>query len=160
MTPIRRGAVVLLLLGAVGGLCVHYEVTEDQREPYPAAEDIDADYDRYVEETILLVGTVESADYANGTAEIRIEHDEGTFTMTLRRFSVRVEPGGTVQAYGTLQPGRTMDVSKSVVVNESGGSALYKYGVSVVGAAVILLLFFRHWRIDLETLAFEVRDDG
>jgi hypothetical protein len=160
MTPIRRGALIVLLIGAVGGLCVHYEMTEDQREPYPTAGDIDADYDRHVGEMTLLFGAVESADYDNGTAVIRVEHDDGEFTLTLHRFFVRVDPGGTVQAYGTLEPDRTMDVSKSVVVNESGGSTLYKYGVSVVGAAVVLFIFFRYWRIDRETLSFEVRDDG
>ncbi len=158
MSPIRRGVMFLLLVGAIGGLCVHYEATEDQRDPYPAAEDIDADYDRYVGDTALLIGTVESVDRDVGTARLRVDHDGGAFTMTLAEFRTTVEPGGTVQAYGTLEAERTLRVSRTVVVNESGGSKLYKYAVSVAGAALVLGLFFRHWRINLETVAFEVRN--
>lgn len=160
MSPIRRGALVVVLLLAVGGLCVTYDVAEDAWSPYPSEAELDADYDRHVGETTLVFGTVERVDRDSKTARVRVEHEDGSFTLTLREFDAAVERGGIVQAYGTLEPDRTMRVSETVVVNRSGGSELYKYAVSLVGAALILLLFFRRWRVSFDPPGFETRGDA
>jgi hypothetical protein len=46
------------------------------------------------------------------------------------------------------------------VVNPSGSSLVYKYGTSLVGAALVLVVFFRYWRVDWGSLSLEVREDG
>ncbi|NHN48701.1 hypothetical protein G9464_14015 [Halostella sp. JP-L12] len=160
MTPAERGVLALVLLGAVFGLCVHYDATEERRWASPTAEQVAADYEGQVGETALLFGTVESVDRDAGTATIRVEHDDGEFAMVLVGFDADAAPGGVVQAYGTLEPDRRMSVRETVVVNESGGAELYKFVVSILGAALVLVLFFRHWRIDLDSPGFEVRDDA
>ena len=159
MTPTERGVLALVLLGAVFGLCAHHDGATD-RWASPTAEEIDASYDRYVGETVLLFGTVEAVDEGADAATIRVEHEEGEFEMDVDGVDADAEPGGIVQVYGTLEPDRRMTVSETVVVTESGGAELYKFAVSLVGAALVLALFFRHWRIDLDTLGFEVRDDA
>jgi len=159
MNSVERGVLALVLVGAVFGLCVHYDGATD-RWSSPSVEEIDGEYDRHVGETVLLFGIVENVDRNADTATVRVEHDGGEFEMVLTEFDADTEPGNIVQAYGTLEPDRRMTVRETVVVTESSGAERYKFGVSVLGAALILLLFFRHWRIDLDSLAFEVRDDA
>ena len=159
MTPAERGVLALVLVGAVFGLCVHHDGATD-RWSSPTTEEIDADYDRHVGETVLLFGTVEDVDEDADTATIRVDHDDGEFGIVLNGFDADVKPGADDQAYGTLEHDRRMTVQETVVVNESGGAELYKFGVSVAGAALVLVLFFRHWRLDIDTLGFEVRDDA
>ncbi|WP_135820703.1 hypothetical protein [Halostella litorea] len=158
MSHRRRAAVAVLLLAAIFGLCVHYDATEERRWDSPTSDELAAEYDAHVGERTLVFGTVERVDSDARTATVSVEHDGGEFAMTLRGFDRDVEPGGTVQAYGTLEAGRTMTVSESVVVNPDGGAALYKYAVSAVGALGILALFFRRWRVDPATLSFVPRD--
>ncbi|MFC7197221.1 hypothetical protein ACFQL4_25575 [Halosimplex aquaticum] len=62
-----------------------------------------------------------------------------------------------MQIHGTLQTGHTIAAANVEVVNPAGGSKLYKYAVSSVGAVLVLALFFRRWRFDPEALAFETR---
>ncbi|MEF8883259.1 MAG: hypothetical protein V5A34_12135, partial [Halapricum sp.] len=71
-----------------------------------------------------------------------------------------VQPGGVVQVYGILWPERVIQPERTEVVNASGGSSTYKYGVSAVGALLVVILFFRYWTIDTDEWAIEVRADG
>ncbi|WP_121821397.1 hypothetical protein [Halostella salina] len=158
MLPWRRAAVGVVLLAAVLGLCVHFDATEERRWDSPTEDELAADYDAHVGERALLFGTVERIDRDAGTATVRVEHDGGEFTIRLRSVRADVAPGGLVQAYGRLGPGRTMTVSETVVVERDGGAALYKYAVSLVGAVGILALFFRRWRVDVATLSFVPRE--
>jgi hypothetical protein len=65
-----------------------------------------------------------------------------------------------MQVRGRLAPDRTVVAERVLVVNPYSWSEPYKYAVSVVGAALVLVVFFREWRPDVDALAFEVRDDG
>lgn len=145
-----------LLLLATAGLGVAADATGEQRWPYPTADTLGTEYADYIGETTLLFGTVESVD--DGTAQIIVEYDEGTFEMTVHNFDATVQPGGAVQVYGTLEPDRTIDADQVVVVNPAGSSLLFKYGISVVAVVLFLLLFFRYWRIDWHSYSLEVRD--
>jgi hypothetical protein len=80
--------------------------------------------------------------------------------MTVEGFDASVSPGGSVQVYGQLQPDQRIKAENIVVVNPSRSSTTYKHASSVLGALLVLLQFFRHWRFDIETLVFEVRADG
>lgn len=80
--------------------------------------------------------------------------------MSVRSFDVQVEPGGTVQVYGTLRPNNIIKAERVVVVNPARTSKWYKYAVSVVGALLVVIMFFRWWRFDPVTLAFERRNNG
>lgn len=156
MTRWRRFALVALLLAATAGLGVAADATEDDRWPYPTADTLGTEYDEHTGETALLFGTVESVD--DDTARIRVEYDDGTVAMTVQNTDASVQSGGAVQVYGTLEPDRTIDAERVVVVNPAGSSLLFKYGISAVAVVLFLLVFFRYWRIDWEAYSLEARD--
>lgn len=149
-----RLAVTVLAAGLVFAMGVHYDVASETHWPYPDADDLAEEYDSHVGERTLLFGRVQSANAAAERARIRVEHSSGEFNMTVTGFGADVEPGGTVQVLGTLEPGYELTADRVVVVNPSGGAELLKFGLSIVGALLVLVAFFRHWRIDRDALAF------
>lgn len=165
MRPLARLVVLFALVAVVVGLGVHYESADERHSPYPTTTELAEDYDAHVGADALVFGTVRDQSVrGNATppnqATIEVESDEGPFEMTVHGFDADVRRGGTVQVYGVLEPDRTMDARNVVVVNPAGSSNLYKYAISAVGAALVLVVFFREWRFDTDSLAFEVRDDG
>lgn len=87
-------------------------------------------------------------------ATIRVKHSTGAFTLTVTGFGANVEPGGTVQVLGTLGSDYELSAEWVVVVNPSGGAEVLKFGLSGIGALLVLIAFFRHWRIAWDALAF------
>ncbi len=146
------------LVGLVFAMGVHYDSADEERWPYPDTDRLAAEYDQYVGEQALLFGTVESV--SAGTARLSVEHAGGSFPLTVREFDANVEPGGVVQVLGRLESGRAMTPDAVAVVNPSGSSLVYKYSTSLVGAALVLVVLFRHWRVDWRSLSLEVREDG
>jgi len=156
VNPWQRAVVALLLLAALGGLFVHADLTGEARSPYPAPDEIAADYDSYVGETVLLFGDVTSVGNAGFTIEA--ESEGVTIELQIDGTSPAVDPGGVVQVYGELRPDQRMTAQRVVVVNGSGGSEWYKYIVSGMGALGFLVAFLRYWRIDTETWTLEGRN--
>lgn len=153
-----RAVLVVLVLGLVLGMGVHYDSQYSSQWPYPDHDALATEYDQHVGSDALVFGTVRSVD--DGTARIEVDHTDGTVEMTVDDFEAAVRPGGVVQVYGTLERDRTITAGNVVVVNPAGSSTLFKYAVSLVGAALVTVLFFREWHVDVDELAFEVRDDG
>jgi hypothetical protein len=148
---------VLCLVVVCGvGIGVHYDATFEEEWPYPTDDELATDYDTHVGQKTFLFGTVVSVGDEMG--RIRVDADAGTYTLRARSFDAAVDPGGTVQLLGVVRSDGVLVADRVVVVESSGGSRLYKYGVSVLGAGLVLVAFFRHWRIDTERLAFEVRN--
>lgn len=160
MNAPARALLILVAIGLVVGMGIHYETQSEQHWPYPTGDDLAADYDQQVGQEIFIFGAVTSIDRAADRGTIRVQYDGGQLGMTVRGFDADVRPGGTVQVVGTIEPDHTIDASTIRVVNPAGSSLLFKYGVSLVGALLVTVLFLRDWRIDLRRLAFEVRDDG
>jgi hypothetical protein len=149
----------IVLLAAVVGAGIHYDAAEPAHCPYPTEDTLGERYDPAVGNQALLLGEVRSIDTADNTAVITVEHDTGTFEMRVTGIQTAVEPSGVVQVYGTLQPGHTIAAQSTVVVNPAGSSTTYKYAVSVVGALLVLAVFFRRWRFDTETRGFVPREE-
>lgn len=160
MAPLVRALVVVLALGLVFGMGVHYDSQYTQQWPYPSTDAIEAADDEHVGQTVFVFGTVEQVDETANSAQILVGSSDGTFGLTVVGFDAAVRPGGVVQVVGRLEPDATIDARAVRVVNPAGSSTLYKYGVSLVGAALVTVLVLRHWRIDVRTLSFEVRRDG
>jgi hypothetical protein len=148
--------VLCLVVICVAGMGVHYDATFEEQWPYPTGDELATDYDAHVGQETFLFGTAVSVD--DETARIRVDADAGTYTLRVRSFDATVDPGGTVQLLGVVRPDGVLVADRVVVVESSGGSRLYKYGVSVLGAGLVLVAFFRHWRIDTERLTLEARD--
>jgi hypothetical protein len=157
--PAVRLLGVFACLGIVVGMGVYYSTAEADHWPYPGTDDLAVDYDEYVGEETFISGSVRTHDDA-GTMLLKVNSDYGPFEMVVTGAEETTVPGGIVQVYGTLRPNRTITASNVVVVNESAGSEWYKYAVSVVGAVLVLVAFFRRWRFAAEALGFEVRTDG
>lgn len=148
-----------VLLGLVFASGVHFASVEDAHTPYPDAEDLKTNSGSYVDEQVFVFGTVERIDGQDNTATIRIDSDKGPFTAQIQGFSTgqTVEPRGIVQVFGTWEESKVIAAENVRVVNPAGSSDLYKYAVSGVAALVIVVLFFRYWRMNIGTLSFEVR---
>lgn len=149
-----------MLVAALVGLCVYYGATWAANWPYPTTEDLVTDAGSYVGGAVLVTGPVSAVDAVNGTMTVVPSGSYPSFEMTVTGVERAVEPGGTVHVFGTLRPDGTVSADRVLVVNATFAAELYKYGVSVVGAALVLVVFFRRWRLDREALAFEVRADG
>jgi hypothetical protein len=172
-----------LLLGcalavALLGLCVHYDATAPVGTP--GNEDVATAYERHVGETVTVSVVVRDASGGPGSGGETTSAADATGTpgesnatatgvlrgferfgpVTVRGADRVADPGGTMQVRGRLAPDRTVVAERVLVVNPYSWSEPYKYAVSVVGAVLVLVVFFREWRPDVDALAFEVRDDG
>ena len=167
----RRLLLGCVLVAALLGLFVHYGATADRHQRYPGNEGIALSYDDHVGETVRIAGVVRSptanamngTDTTNGTNATMtvVLRNWGSFgTLAVRGADRTVPPGGSVQVVGTLAADRTVTAERVLPVNPHSWSEPYKYVVSVVGAVVILVTFFREWRLDTGRLVFEVREDG
>jgi hypothetical protein len=149
------GMVVCVLL--VVGMGVHYAAVYDDRWPYPDGTTLDRNYGDHVGERTFLFGTVQETDRANETVAMLVETERGQLPLSVSGVDRAVQPGGTLQVYGTVRPEGRLAAESVVVVNPAGSSALFKYAVSLVGVVLVAVLFFRHWRIDLDGLGFEAK---
>lgn len=156
----RRLGISLVLLGLVVLAGVHYGSAEPRQLEQPTAAELAADYDRYVGQEALLFGTV--LDRGDGWLSIRVESDRGPLEVRVTGVpdGVSVEPGGTVQVYGTLEAGRGIAAADVVVVNEGPSSPAYKYAVSLAGAGLFLAAFARYWTVDWTERVVVPRTDG
>ncbi|ACV11285.1 hypothetical protein Huta_1106 [Halorhabdus utahensis DSM 12940] len=161
--PVRqwqRGLLVIGLAGLLLGMGVHYGAVEEDHWPYPEADEIAGQPAEHIGEELFLFGTVTAVDADAETATIRVAASPESISITVQSFDRAAQSGGTVQVLGELTDERTVDADRVVVVNDSGGAEWYKYGVSVIGAIVVLIAFFRYWRIDTDSWSFGVRHDG
>ena len=156
---IARIVMSLVIIGDILSLGIHYETQEDNHYPYPDTTDLKVSPEEYADRQVFVFGTVEGVGEEQNTATIRIETDEGPFTAEVNRFSTQrgVQPGGVVQVYGTLQGEYLIQADNTRVVNPAGSSTIYKYVTSGVAAILIMILFFRYWNLNLQTLGFEVK---
>ena len=159
-TWIRIAVGIFLLFGVVG-LGIHYGTTYDAKWPHPTGDQLAADYDAYVDDEVLLIGEVTATTPAKETLTIEItdDADEVAATITVHNTTKpsAVKPGGTIQAYGTLQADKTMTPTSVAVVNRDPAEAQYKLAVSVVGILLAIGYFLSHWRPNVRRLTFEQR---
>ncbi|ERG95234.1 hypothetical protein [Haloquadratum walsbyi] len=158
-TAIARIIIPLILIGGVVSLGVHYDLQEDNHDPYPDSTDLKISPGEYVDRQVFVFGIVEELSEEQNAARIRIETDEGPFTAEITRFSTQnsVQSGGTVQVYGVFEGEYLIQADNVRVVNPAGSSKVYKYVASVVAAVLVMILFFRYWRLNIQTLGFKLR---
>ncbi len=156
---IARAIIPLVLIGGVLSLGVHYDVQESNHDTYSDTENLKIAPEEYIDRQVFVIGTVEELSEEQNTATIRIETDNGPFTADIERFSAQrgVQSGGVVQVYGTFRGEYLIQADNVRVVNPAGSSNIYKYAVSIVAAILIMILFFRYWSLNLQTLGFEVK---
>lgn len=153
-----RVVVTLCVVVVIFGTGVHYAQASDEQWPYPTPDALATDYDAHVGEPVFLIGRVVSVAPESESLELVVDTNRVPLRLTATDVSVSVASGGVVQVFGTSAPNRSIVVDRAVVVNDSGSAALYKYGVSIVGAGLVLALFFRHWQVGTRPLGLEARD--
>ncbi|WP_424017526.1 hypothetical protein ACOZ4N_16890 [Halorientalis pallida] len=155
-TSLRLFGIVLVGL-LVLGMGSHYDASYETHWPYPTGDALETDYESHVGDRTFLFGTVRTVDRENATVEILVGTEQGQLPLTVGGVERSVRPGGALQVYGTVEPDRHLAADRVVVVNPAGSSKIFKYGVSVVGALLVVVLFFRRWRFDTDGVGFEVR---
>lgn len=160
MTRLQRPLVALALVGVCFAMGVHAGVDPAYALSDPHPNELATEYGAHVGESSLYFATVRQYDADSDTARIVVGSSHGPVRLTARSFDTAVDPGRRVQVYGTLRPGHVLDTERVVVINPGSSSRTYKYAVSAVGAALVLVAFFRRWTVDVSTLTFEVRTDG
>ncbi|MFB6301651.1 MAG: hypothetical protein ABEH78_02135 [Haloferacaceae archaeon] len=143
-----RLLVVLLALASLGTMMVDYAAREPQQGPSPSA--LAADYERHVGERISFWATVVAV--GDGTFTVRVEGGR----LTVVGSDVAVEPGDSVDVYGTLRSNRRLAAERVLVSRTE--NRLYMFAVSVAAVGLALAAFRRHWRLDRRRLAFVPRD--
>jgi hypothetical protein len=138
---------------------VHYDSNAGTHYPYPDSTELKVSPETHTGTEVFVFGTVEAINEAQNTARIRIETDEGPFTVEVTKFSTQrnVQPGGVVQVVGTFQAESGIEADTVRVVNAAGSSNIYKYAVSLVAAVLIVVLFFQYWRVNIRTLSIAPR---
>jgi hypothetical protein len=134
---------------------VHYDSNAGTHYPYPDSADLKVSSETHTGTEVFVFGTIEELNEAQNTARIRIDTDEGPFTVEVTKFSTQrnVQPGGVVQVVGTFQSESVIEADTVRVVNSAGSSKSYKYVVSLVAAVFIVVLFFQYWRVNVRTLS-------
>jgi hypothetical protein len=155
-TSLRLFGIVLVGL-LVLGMGSHYDANYETHWPYPTEGALETEYASHVGDRMFLTGTVQAVDRENATVEILVETGQGRLPLTVGGVESTVQPGGALQVYGTVKPDRHLAADRVVVVNPARSSIVFKYGVSVVGALLVVVLFLKRWRFDTDGLGFEVR---
>lgn len=154
MRPVVRVLLIGVLLVSVAALGVHYQ-TAGPTFPYPGPTAVATDYDDHVGSEVFFFGTVESVDPEASSARVAVGYAGGTLELGVSDYDARnVRPGGTVQIYGTLLPGHQVDARNVVAVNPTATTDRTKYLLSGVGALLVVVVFFRHWRVDTDEPGF------
>ena len=156
-----RAVIVVVLVMALLGLCVHYGGTSDENWPHPTGDQLQDDYDAYAGDRVLVFGDVQSVDRDAGTIVIHVTDsaDDVAAELEISDAATAVEPGGTVQVYGVLEDDRTMTADRTVVVDRDATAFRYKLLASVVGALLAVGSFLRYWTLDPRAVAFEPRSN-
>ncbi|WP_435335114.1 hypothetical protein [Haloarchaeobius sp. TZWWS8] len=148
--PVVRFCLVCLLLGTVGFFMLDYAAEADSQSHFPTDPELERSYPAYHGERVHVwldvVETTEDGfvgDFGDGV----------TFRVT--DASSGVEPGDTVQVYGTAGPDRRIDASRVVV--SDGENVRYMLGVSVLSVLLTLGAVFSHWRFVPGKLQFTPR---
>lgn len=152
-----RVLVALLLVAGVFGLGTHYSTHRSDHWEYPNDRELAEQPGEHAGERVFVQGDVVSVDAAAATGQVRLTYGGEGATFTVNGFDADVQPGGVVQVYGEFQADGVVAAETVRVVNPAGASEAYKYAVSAVATLLVVILFFRYWRVDLRTLTFEVR---
>ncbi len=164
MDSVRRIALLGVLIGLVFGVNFLY-VGLDFRS-YPSTDEIIGDqravngHEVFVFEEVELIDhdrqritiVLEDEYFAGlGLGGVELEtRDQHELTVFLANASVigTIEDGSYLQIHGTLRDDSTVIDAQSVIVeHQHKGDWVYSYGISLIGAFIALLFFFRHWKI-------------
>jgi hypothetical protein len=144
-----RAIVFCLLLSLNGGMMIDYAHHAERQSPYPAAEDVKADYQAYIGDQINFWGRVSMVQEDT----IGVTYGQ---TLYIQTSDLSVRSGDWIQVYGTLRPEQKLVVERIVVIPQS--NRLYMIAVSAGGVLLALVVFVCHWKLNTEHWTLIPRD--
>lgn len=150
-TWLERLLVVSVLLLALGGMMVHYGAVHEAHFPYTPTTDLRDDYTAHLGEMTYFWAEV------TAVGEDRFEVENFALQMTVHGPTDGLQPGDTVQVYGSVQPGRTIAAERVVVSNQL--NRLSMFVLSALAPVVLALVWWRHWWFDWRTLTVRRRGE-
>jgi len=152
MRLVIRGVLFVVLLAALVGLGVHYAATYEDRWTYPTETELEESPEAYVDDDVLIFGTVTDVDAEAEELTLEAETDDGVTVefvadeIPTEDETPAVEEGGFVQVYGTLESADELTTTETVVVNPDALAEWYKLSVSGIGVLLAMAYFLYHWR--------------
>jgi hypothetical protein len=142
---VRRGLVVLVLLGTLFGLCVWFGTLAPapERGNYPDRHAVGPAPASYVGSTVVLSGHVVETDPVTMAVPYGVGQHR-RFTVTDYRGAVT--PGVELRVFGTLTDADTIRADSAFTVSASGNR--YMFAVSFLAGLWVLARLCLHWRLD------------
>lgn len=147
---IRRLLAMAVLFVLLSSMLVHYDLAWQERSPYPATGEVQAQYEDHLGERTFHWFVVREVH------DQRVVIESDPLVLTIEK-DLAVEEGELIQVYGVLRPEHRFEPIR--VVDRDPRSRLYLLGISVFGAVLTLLGFVRSWQFDPEGLVFQRRGD-
>lgn len=153
---------IVALVFATGVLCVGFGAADHWTTPTPT--DLATDPGAHEGDRVMLFGEVQGVDRDAGAVDVTLGTDVGSLEVTVSDVEpttlAALEPGGSLQIYGTVDADSTVVAAERTVIDHRGpADHRYVYGTSFLGALLATAAFVRHWRIDVRRLRFLPRGE-
>lgn len=143
----KTGAATILLLLAIAFLSLYSHLEYKRHLPYPTRREISMDYQSYVGREVFVFGTVASVT-ENGAI---VSSGELNFTVT----PLVAKVGDLVEVLGTLGENYSMSSRRVVVYDRA--SYYSEFVRSLVGAVILIFVFFKSWKFTARKFRFAER---
>lgn len=140
------------LLSMLFAACVGFGMLSPNSEAgrYPHADDIAQNPETYVDNRVVMSGTVIRTDPLVVQAEYTAVRNGAFVKDTVRLTVTDIEPilqrGTTVQVFGTMTDKQTIHASNTIVV--PARNYLYMYAISFIAGLWVLVRLLQQWRIE------------
>jgi hypothetical protein len=156
----RRLLLAAVLAGALVAMTVHYGAVADDRDPYPTADELAADYEAHVGDPFYMWTRVTAVEDDTLYVRPQAEHPVSLRVVGAGAASSTAEdatPGDVVQVYGTLEPGRRVAAERVVVSEQTDRRRMFV--VSGLAALLTAAAVRRRWTVDWSQLALVPRGE-
>jgi hypothetical protein len=172
----KRYRLLAIAVLVVLGIGANVQFGSTQCRSYPEPADIMTDPAGTAGEKAFLFVEVERIDEQAGEMTVLLEEKAvtavgfgGVTTVVTDRHELTVqsvdpavlqsvEPGSSIQVYGTLRAASTVLVAENTVIDyRDGGDWSYTFGASILGAILAAGYFLYYWRPSWRSLCFEKR---
>lgn len=153
---VARSLAIVVLLGALLGLMVWYGTLEPApgQWVFAGSEELGAEYEAYVGERVLLIGTVTDID----PVRIRLSYGNGkTLHVTVVNLDTTTTPGDRLALYGVAAPDHSIRTINAYTIPSANYVSMYL--LSFLAGLWALVRIIRGWRVDPERLALEPRTE-
>ncbi len=156
-SPRARLLAVLVLLAALFGLVVWHGTLDPAPDAgaYPGPEDLAADYEAYLGETVAVGGEITETDPAVIEAEYGVDKSIRIAVVGVDP-GMTVEKGGQLRVFGVIESDGTIRAENAFFVPNSG--RWYTWSISFLAGLWVLGRIALRFRLDREEWGLVRRD--